>query len=363
MSQLKKNPLNNIPRKTVFHFLNTGNYSGAENVVINIALLTGDFDHVYVSPSGRINQILKSYGIKHIIVDKLTLHSVFSVIQQNHPDIVHAHDFRASILIAHYSRYIHSYSGILISHLHNNDPRMKKIGLLSILYRFSIPKFDNIILVSESIISEFVFQNYVIKHTKFIILKNIVNTAIIRKKARMLRAPSSDLVFVGRLVEQKNPMMFLRVVKSIVKVFPDVKAIIIGDGPLKSNLKKYIRDYKLCENVQLLGFVENPYPFISSSKIGISTSSWEGFGLSILEQQLLGNTVLATPVGGVVNLVNNEVGLLSSSEEDMCIELKKLLSNNNYLEKKSKMAKKNAQINNNILLFQSELKKAYGCPS
>lgn len=347
-------------KRTVFHFLNTGNYSGAENVAINIALLVDNFEHVYVSPSGTIDGILQNFGIKHIVVNKLTSKSMFQVIKNYHPDIVHAHDFRASIFAAKKEKYIHRYGGILISHIHNNDPRMRRIGILSLLYSWSIPKFDKILVVSESVVSEYIFKNYMKQRNEIIVLKNVINEHIILRKASMSLVSESDLIFVGRLVEQKNPIMFLKLVKLIVKEIPNLKVKIVGDGPLKNEVKNFIFENKLTNNVEVLGFVVNPYPDIKLSKIGVSTSQWEGFGLSILEQQLLGNPVIATPVGGIVNLVNEEVGLLSNSIQEMSIEIIKLLDNKEYLLEKSCRARKNVKKINNISNFQYVLRKVYG---
>ncbi|CBL91353.1 glycosyl transferase family 1 [Leuconostoc gasicomitatum] len=350
----------NKSKKVVFHFLNTGNYSGAENVVINIATLINDCEHVYVSPSGAIDKILKEFNIRHIVIKKLTSKTVYNVIKNNQPTIVHAHDFRASIMIARNASYIHSYGGFVISHLHNNDPRMRRFGLLPLLYRWSIPKYNKIIVVSESIIDEYIFSQYIKKNIDVLILKNIVNDSIILRKADMFVAPRSDLIYVGRLVEQKNPIMFLEIVKLITKVFPNVKANILGDGPLREKTEKFIWNNELTDNIELIGFTSNPYPYIKSSKIGVSTSKWEGFGLSILEEQLLGNPVVATPVGGVVDLVNEDVGMLSNSIKEMSAEIIQLLSNETYLAKKSCMAKENVKTKNSISHFQSILREVYG---
>ncbi|CCF24752.1 Glycosyltransferase [Leuconostoc citreum LBAE C10] len=350
----------NKSKKVVFHFLNTGNYSGAENVVINIATLISDCEHVYVSPSGAIDKILKEFNIRHIVIKSLTVKTVFNVLKSNQPDIVHAHDFRASIMVARNVKYIQNYGGLVISHLHNNDPRMRRLGILSLLYRWSVPKYNKIIVVSESIINEYIFSGYIKKNIDVLILKNIVNDSIILKKADMFIAPKSDLIYVGRLVEQKNPIMFLEIVKLVTKVFPNVRVTILGEGPLRQKIEEYIRNNKLTDNIRLFGFTSNPYPYIKSAKIGVSTSKWEGFGLSILEEQLLGNPVIATPVGGVVHLVNEDVGMLSNSIQEMSAEIIKMLSNETYLAKKSYMAKENVKMKNSISNFQEVLREVYG---
>lgn len=356
MSQNKNNQ-----KKRVYHFLNTGNYSGAENVVINIALLVDDFEHIYVSPSGPINDILEEFGIQHVIIDRVDMQSISQIISRDKPDIVHAHDFRASIMAGTNKKYIHQYGGRLISHIHNNDPRMRRYGLLALLYRMSITQFDDIIVVSNPVIDEYVFSEYIRKQTNIVVLKNIINEEVINNKVQLGNEPnSSDLVFVGRLTEQKNPLKFLEIVKLASFTIPKIKAKIIGDGPLRRDVERYIQKFQLSNNVEVLGFISNPYPYIKNSKIGVSTSTWEGFGLSILEEQLLGKPVVATPVGGVPDLITSESGMLSSSTQEMADEIVKLLTDNEYLTEKSIKARENAIAINDISKFIQDLRILYG---
>lgn len=360
MNQSKELLNKNNYKKKIYHFLNTGNYSGAENVVINIALLVDDFEHVYVSPSGPIDDILEEFGIRHIIIDRLSKSSTYKIIKEDKPDIVHAHDFRASIMIGFNEKYIHRYGGRLISHLHNNDPRMKKYSLLSLLYKMSITKFDDIIVVSTPVIDEYVFSDYLRKQSNVLVLKNIVNEEVINKKIQSSVMPSSsDIVFIGRLTEQKNPLKFLEVIKIVSDTIPQIKVKIIGNGPLRGEIEKLIKKFQLSNNVEMLGFVSNPYPHIKTSKIGVSTSTWEGFGLSVLENQLLGKPVVATPVGGIPGLITSQSGMLSSSTQEMAYEIIKLLTDNKYLTEKSLKAKKNATAINNISKFVNDLRNIY----
>ncbi|WP_312402127.1 glycosyltransferase [Leuconostoc lactis] len=355
MSQNKNN------YKKVYHFLNTGNYSGAENVVINIALLVDDFEHVYVSPSGPINDILEEFGIRHIIIDQLSVKSTYQIIKKDKPDIVHAHDFRASIIIGINEKHIHQYGGRLISHIHNNDPRMRKYSLLALLYRMSITKFDDIVVVSNPVIDEYVFRKYLRKRSNIVVLKNIINEEVINKKLQLGQGPNStDLIFVIRLTEQTDPLKFLEIVKLVSNVIPQVKAKMIGEGPLRKEVEEYIETSQLSHNVEMLGFINNPYPYINASKIGVSTSLWEGFGLSVLEEQLLGKPVVATPVGGVPSLITKQSGMLSSSTQEMAEEIVKLLTDNEYLTEKSNKARENAIVINNISKFIQDLRILYG---
>ena len=83
----------------VIHVLNSNRYSGAENVAITIIKeLNNEMDCLYACPRGPIEEILKKENIKYIPIKKLSIREINKVIKEYNPDIIHAHDFRASII-------------------------------------------------------------------------------------------------------------------------------------------------------------------------------------------------------------------------------------------------------------------------
>ena len=116
----------------VLHVLNTNSYSGAENVAITIINHMPDVDSTYLSLKGPISEILKKSNIKYYSVDKLSVKSLKKAIQEINPDVIHAHDYTASILCS-----LCFPKAKLISHIHNNSPWIKKYGIYSWAYLFS----------------------------------------------------------------------------------------------------------------------------------------------------------------------------------------------------------------------------------
>ena len=116
----------------VLHVLNTNSYSGAENVAITIINHMPDVESIYLSLNGPISEILNKNNIKYYPVDKLSVKSLKKAIQDINPDVIHAHDYTASILCA-----LCFPKAKLISHIHNNSPWIKKYGIYSWAYLFS----------------------------------------------------------------------------------------------------------------------------------------------------------------------------------------------------------------------------------
>ncbi|QEA45932.1 glycosyltransferase [Leuconostoc citreum] len=335
----------NKSKKVVFHFLNTGNYSGAENVVINIANMVDNYEHVYVSPDGKINEILKGNNIRHISIKKLSLKSFYFVIKKYEPDIVHLHDFKASIIGGFLHNHIRRYGGRIVSQIHKNDKRMAKWSMISVLYGSVLNCFDRVVVVSESVVNEYIFRNKL--KNKSIVVSNIVDYHKMLCFSKKNNPKSFDIVYVARMSDEKGPMRFLDIIDSVNQKRA-VTVVWIGDGQLKEQIEAIIKTKHLDKVIKLIGFQSNPYPFIRKSKIAILTSKFEGFGLSALEAQLMGNPVVATNVGGLSNIINSETGLLTNDNTAFVNEIVKLLENKNYYKMKHEAALKHSQVVNDI---------------
>jgi glycosyltransferase involved in cell wall biosynthesis len=88
---------------------------------------------------------------------------------------------------------------------------------------------------------------------------------------------------------------------------------IAGEGPEKKDLELRIKSHKLNKKVKLVGRVsnENIPDFLLSSDLFVRPSRKEGFGVAFLEALATGIPVIATPVGGIRDFINNqETGLL-----------------------------------------------------
>ncbi len=68
----------------------------------------------------------------------------------------------------------------------------------------------------------------------------------------------------------------------------------MGDGPQKLQLEEMICKYNLKDNIRLIGYQNNPYPYMKMADLFILSSLWEGFGHVIVESMVCGTPVLAT---------------------------------------------------------------------
>lgn len=283
-----------MKKKKVLHILNTGSYSGAENVVITIINNTkSEIDSVYLSKDGSIRKILAENDIQFYPVEKLSFSELRRAVKAIKPDIIHAHDFTAGMMAAVSTRGIS-----IINHLHNNSPWLQKIGLKSILYAMSSFRYKKILTVSDSVMDEFVFSK--ICKDKTVVVGNPIDIKkIIGKVENKNICEPYEIAFLGRLSHQKNPIFFLEIIYEIKKQLPNVQVKMIGDGELREQVENRIKELELEDNVKLLGFKGNPYEYLYKAKILCMPSDWEGFGLAAVEALTLGKPVVAASVGGL----------------------------------------------------------------
>lgn len=299
----------------VLHVLNTGTYSGAENVacqIINMFKEDKDVDMAYCSLNGSIKDSLEERNVKFYPVNKLSCKELKRVIKEYRPDIIHAHDMRAGFMCALACGNIP-----LVSHIHNNNYDSRKVSVKSILYYFAAKKAKHIFWVSESSLKGYRFHKPFIR--KSTVLYNVISTDALKEKVLQdINEYNYDIVYLGRMTYQKNPERLIDVLQDIIEKDNDVKCAMIGTGELEEEIRNMIQEKNLQNNVDFLGFNNNPYKILSCSKLMIMTSRWEGTPMCALEAMALGIPIVSTPTDGLCELVDNGItGYLSNDDNEL----------------------------------------------
>ena len=342
--------------KTVLHILNTGSYSGAENVAITIiramSRLYPDYHCVYVSLDGPIRDKLLAEGVEFEPIEKLSRREMRRVIKKYRPSLIHAHDFTASIVSAYSTLRVP-----IISHIHNNTPWLKRLSVRSLAYGVSTLRYKRILGVSPSVFDEFIFGRFIRKKSE--VIGNPIDLEKIKAAAQSAEVTDSyDVVFLGRLTEQKNPIKFIEVIAELSKKMP-IRAAMIGDGELRGEIEACISDRGISENIHLFGFMDNPHGVLAASRLLVMTSDWEGYGLVAVEALSLGKPVVATPVGGIPTIITGGEGKLCSSVLEFSEAIALLLSDKEKYDEASALAAKRAAEIDNLGEYAEKINRFY----
>jgi glycosyltransferase involved in cell wall biosynthesis len=132
-----------------------------------------------------------------------------------------------------------------------------------------------------------------VKNKESVVIPNGINLQEIEKVVPATESP--DVLFAGRLIKEKNVDLLVQAIGLIKKTRPDIKCLIIGEGPERENIKSLVKDYQLVENISFYGFMEERSQLISyykSSKVFVLPSQREGFGMVVIEANSCGMPVV-----------------------------------------------------------------------
>lgn len=214
-------------------------------------------------------------------------------------------------------------------------------------------KFNEIIFVSN-----YTKQSFEKKFKQIKTLKKVIHNPIIiedieiRSNETKVCYNEFTIVSVGRLTKIKGYERLIKVHASLVNLYPH-KLIIIGDGNERINLENLIKNLKVENTVELKGFVKNPYPYIKSADLFVSSSISEGYPLVVCESLVLGTPILSTDtIGPREILEEGKYGILcENSEEGIKNSIEQILKDpsqlNNYIIK-SKTRKNQFNYEKNI---------------
>ena len=111
---------------------------------------------------------------------------------------------------------------------------------------------------------------------------------------------------IGRLTKQKNFSLLIKSFKEILKRYPDLKLIILGDGEEKHKLSKLIKHLSLENEIFLEGYKKNIFNYIYNCECYISSSLYEDPGFTLIEAGFLNKTVIAADSKtGTTEILNN----------------------------------------------------------
>lgn len=158
----------------------------------------------------------------------------------------------------------------------------------------------------------------------------------ILKKELSINEEDFVLFFAGELNENKNQIMLIEAMKDIVKENNKIKLLLAGKGPLKEFFENKIKEYKLENNVILLGYRKDIPKILSVINAYVAMSKREGLPVNILEAKMARLPIIVTNTRGQRELVSdNENGFIVEigDVEGLKDKIKILYENNEIRDK------------------------------
>jgi len=187
-------------------------------------------------------------------------------------------------------------------------------------YYRKIKKFDMYInmYISPSEFLKNKFEKFGFKG-KIKVIANPLNSSVLRKGV-VSREEGKGILYFGRLSKEKGLDSLLKT----AKLTPEVNYRIAGNGPDLENLKNHVKQNNL-NNVEFLGFLNKKEleTEIVKSRLVVVPSIWyENYPMNVLESLQLGKLVIASKIGGLVEMLPKELLFEANNPQDLAKTVK-----------------------------------------
>jgi glycosyltransferase involved in cell wall biosynthesis len=311
---------------------------GYETLLVAGVVPPGEDDMRYLAEEAGVTPSIISEMSREISPkDLLTVWKLYRLMVSERPDLVHTHTAKAgtvgriaglmyrwatpATLIGRPRRchFVHTYHGHVFHSYYGPAKTRLFLAIEKLLARLAT---DRVIVVSEQQLQEINVRFGVGRREQFAVIPLGIDLNIFaeRKERRgrfreKINASADDplIGIVGRLTEIKNHRLFLEAAALLKKACEKkVRFVVIGDGSMRQQLEAQAEGLGLRDHVLFLGNRNDPENFYPALDIVALTSLNEGTPLSLIEAMANERPVIATAVGGVVDLLGPKV---SGSED------------------------------------------------
>ncbi|MFQ5646865.1 MAG: glycosyltransferase [bacterium] len=286
-----------------------------------IVSLGSDGDEDYSRKFKQIKVDVKVYNANKINTLFVLVNFYFLLLREK-PDIIHTFLFHSDIV----GRFLGGLTRvpIIISSIRGFDLWKKPWHYA--LSRFTARFTSKITGVSREHI-DFSIKNEGIKPEQAVRIPNGVDLASLKqdnnctqlKKELKIREDFLVVGFVGRLVIDKALDCLINAARAIVRQHPETMFLLVGDGPIRSELQKLVTDNGLDDNFMFLGFRDDIMQLLSILDVFVLPSIHEGSSNALLEAMAMKKAVVVTEVGGNKEAVNKECGMLVPPQDEKAL--------------------------------------------
>lgn len=316
---------------------------GAERVVLNLCrYLQKDFFEPIIAvlkdprAKGELPLITqaKNYQIKTeeiFLKQRFDFNAVFQVrqlLEKHKIDILHCHDYKSNLI--GWLAAISNKNVSLMATLHGWTAGNIKLSFYEFIDSIVIRYFPNIVIVSQAMRQRIDKRLNISVIPNGVDLTEVASDICVADIKKELNLPQEAIIIgtVGRLSSEKGQRYLLEAFARISNDFSLSYLVIVGDGPQRHNLERLAQKLGLSKRSFFTGYREDAKDIISAMDIFVLPSLTEGTPMALLEAMAQAKPVIATNVGGIPALIeNNKTGILIPAKNIQAIAtaLKNLL--------------------------------------
>lgn len=308
----------------VLHLINNLKREGAQVVMFNLVTAGGTrARHVVCAraPGGRLQMTLAAHGVPVHVPERYhgasatrqSLRFIDRIVESESIDIIHAHMADAAFLgwLAARKRRL----PLVITH-HGQDILPGCGGnilcrmVYAVLLRLAAGYARCNVAVAPAV-AEVLRRRLALRRGRIEVIANGVpvpepGPAVCARPGKGLR-----IVSVGRLVALKGQEQLLAAAAILARHDPDLRLVIVGEGPEREALRAKARELKLGECVSFTGAVDDVSLYLRDADVFVSASQREGLPMCVLEAMAWQVPVVASDIAGHRGVIGrDETGLL-----------------------------------------------------
>jgi glycosyltransferase involved in cell wall biosynthesis len=280
-------------------------------------------------------------------------------LRERRVEIAHSFDFYSNLMLAPAARFARI-PAVFGSH--------RQLGDLLTAKQFRAQKLafrlcDRVVCNSKAAAGR--LESAGVRPSKLAVIPNALREESFAKTAPAL-AVRPGLLRVGMISRMNDPVkrhdLFLRVAARLAPEFPHAEFVLIGDGPLQPGLQQLAGQLGLSDRVAFLGDRRDIPAVLASLDISVLPSASESLSNVILESMAAGVAVLASAIGGNVELIESgKSGLLFSSgdEKAFATELARLLTHADLRKALGDAARERAQSGYSMNAIKQQYQRLY----
>lgn len=179
-------------------------------------------------------------------------------------------------------------------------------------------KTDVAVAVSNAV-KEFLIKGRSVPKEKIQVIWNGINLEAYRRpnsqsaaqfRARFATREQKLIGMIGRLRAEKGNRYFIQAAQEILRHMPNARFVLVGEGEERAQLEPLAQELGLREKLHFAGFVNDVQAALNACDVVVIPSLREGFGLILAEAMAAGRPIVATRVGGMMEMAQHEQQLL-----------------------------------------------------